>query len=135
MEWDILYALQVNKPKTFQELATRAHDMGVTIAYYGGQFNDDASIASSTNRSSMLRGSEENECLYFESDTPEILHKLVEEGLIELLESKHPEEVGRTNNPKHCKYHRIISHSIEKCNASRGQVLQLTKERKLIFDG
>jgi len=35
IEWDILYALQVNKPKTFQELATRAHDMELTIAYYG----------------------------------------------------------------------------------------------------
>jgi len=32
MEWDILYALQVNKPKTFQQLATRAHDMEVTIS-------------------------------------------------------------------------------------------------------
>jgi len=35
MDWDILYALQVNKLKTFQELATRAHDMELTIAYYG----------------------------------------------------------------------------------------------------
>jgi len=27
MNWDILNALQVNKPKKFQESATRAHDM------------------------------------------------------------------------------------------------------------
>jgi len=43
----------------FQELITQAHDMEVTIAYYGRQFNDDGSITSSTNRSSMLRDSEE----------------------------------------------------------------------------
>jgi len=36
MDWDILYALQVNKPKAFQELATRAHDIELTIVYYGG---------------------------------------------------------------------------------------------------
>jgi len=35
MEWDILYALQVKKTKTFQGLVTRTHDMDATIAYYG----------------------------------------------------------------------------------------------------
>jgi len=68
MEWEILYELQVNKPKTFQELATRAHEMEVTIANYGKQLNDDGSITLSRNRSSMLRCSEENEYPYSEFD-------------------------------------------------------------------
>jgi len=42
----------------------------------------------------MLRDSEENECPYSESDALEILHKLLEKGLIKLPESKPPEEVG-----------------------------------------
>jgi len=66
----------VNKLKTFQELATRAHDMDVTIAYYGRQFSDDGSTTSSRNINSILRGSDENECPYFVFDVPEILHKL-----------------------------------------------------------
>jgi len=78
MKWDILYALQVNKPKTFQELATRAHDMKVTIAYYGKQLNDDGLITSLRNRSSMLRYSAKNEYPYSESDVPKMLHKLLE---------------------------------------------------------
>jgi len=135
MEWDILYALQVNKPKTFQELAIRAHDMEVTIDYYGKQLNDDGSITSSRNKSSTLRGSEDNEFPYYESDAPEMLHTLLEKGLIELPEPKRPEEVGRTNDPKYCKYHRIISHPIEKCNAFRGQIPQLAREGKITFDG
>jgi len=85
-----------NIPRT----GTRAHDIKVTISYYGRQLNDDGSITSSRNRSSMPRGSEENECPYFESDAPKMLQKLLEKGLIELLESKHHEEVRRTNNPK-----------------------------------
>ena len=40
MEWDILYVLQMGKPQTFQELATKAHDIEVTIANrYGSSFN------------------------------------------------------------------------------------------------
>ena len=134
MEWDILYALQVNKPKTFQELATRAHDMEVTIAYYGKQLNDDGSITSSRNKNSMHRCSEENEYPCSELDVQKMLHKLLEKGLIELPESKRPEEVGRTDDPKYCEYHRIIGHPIEQCDAFRGQVLQLLKEGKITSD-
>ena len=32
MGWDLLDVLQMSKPRTFQELITKAHDMEVTIA-------------------------------------------------------------------------------------------------------
>jgi len=31
MEWNLLYVLQVSKPKTFQELAMKVHDLEMTI--------------------------------------------------------------------------------------------------------
>ena len=125
----------MNKPKTFPELATRAHDMKITLAYYGRQFNDHGLIRSSRNRSSTLTCSEENEYPYFESDVPKMLHTLLEKGLIELPESKRLEEVKKTDDPKYCEYYSIIGHPIEKCNAFRGQVLQLIKEGNITFDG
>jgi len=82
----------------------------------------------------MLRGYEENECPYSESDAPEILHKLLKKALIELRESRRPEKIRRTNDPKYYKYHKIISNPIEKCKALNGQVQQLTKEGKIALD-
>jgi len=108
--------------------------MEFTTMYYGRQLNDDESVTSSRSRSSMLRDSKEKECPYSESGVPEMLDKLLEKGLIKLPESSRPEEIGRTNDPKYCKYHRIISHLIEKCKAFRRQVLQLVKEGKITLD-
>jgi len=37
MEWDLLCVLQMSKPRTFQELATKAHDMEMAIASCRGK--------------------------------------------------------------------------------------------------
>ena len=134
MEQDILYAWQVNKPMTFQELAKRSYDIEVTLAHYRGQLSDDGSTILSINRNSMLKVSQENEFSYSESYAPEMLDKLLQKGLIKLLESQCPEEIERTNDSKYCKYHRIISHPIKKCDAFKRQVLQLAKEGKIMLD-
>jgi len=40
MAWDLLYVLQMIKPRTCQELVTKAHDMEVTIANnHGNSFS------------------------------------------------------------------------------------------------
>jgi len=99
--------------------------MEITIACYRRRLKDDEPT-SSRNKNS-LGGSEEKECLYSESDTPEMLDKFPKKGLIELLESKCHEKNRRTNDPKYCRYHTIISHPIEKCRAFKEQIMQLEK--------
>ena len=66
---------------------------------------------------------------------PEILNKLLEEGLNELPKSKRPEEIERTGDPKYCRYHRIVIHPIEKCRTFKERVIQLEKEGKITVGG
>jgi len=40
IKWDLLYILQMSKPWTFQELATKAHNTEVTMANYCGNSFD-----------------------------------------------------------------------------------------------
>jgi len=37
MKWDLLYVIQISKPRTFQESATEAHDIEMTIANHHGK--------------------------------------------------------------------------------------------------
>ena len=67
--------------------------MELTIVYYERRLNDDESMTSSRSKGFMHRDSEEKECPYSESDAPEVLDKILEKGLIELLESRHLEEL------------------------------------------
>jgi len=105
--------------------------MELTIAYYGRRLQHDESMAPPRNISFMLRDSKESEYPYSEFDAPKMLNKLLEEGLIELPESKRPEEIGRASDPRYCRYHRIISHPIEKWRTFKERVMQLAKKGKI----
>ena len=133
MEWDILYALQVNKPKIFQELATRAYGMELTTVCYRRLLQGDKSMAPSRNMSFMLGDSKESKHPYF--GVLEMIDKLLEKGLIELPESKCTEKIGKTSDPKFYRYHLIIGHPIEKCRTFKEQVMQLAMEGKITLGG
>jgi len=49
-----------------------------------------------------------------------MLVDLLEKGVIELVKTKHPEEAGRTTDPKYCRYHRVISHPLKKVHYTQG---------------
>ena len=54
--------------------------------------------------------------------------------LIQLSELKRPKKANQVNDPNYCKYHRLISHSVEKCFVLKDKIMELYNERKVEFD-
>lgn len=59
---------------------------------------------------------------------------LIKKKLIDLAESKWPEEAGRTNDMKYCKYHRLVGHPIEDRFIFKDKVMQLVEQGTIILE-
>ncbi|KAG8377423.1 hypothetical protein BUALT_Bualt08G0031400 [Buddleja alternifolia] len=57
----------------------------------------------------------------------DLFEQLKDQGLIDLPEAKRLGEVGKTNNPKYCPYHRLVGHSIEECFILKERIKSLIK--------
>ncbi|KAA0055891.1 uncharacterized protein E6C27_scaffold438G00090 [Cucumis melo var. makuwa] len=66
-----------------------------------------------------------------DSDLPDMLDQLLEKQLIQLPKCKRPAEMGRVNDPNYCKYHRVISHPVEKCFVLKELILKLALDKKI----
>ncbi|KAA0041668.1 retrotransposon gag protein [Cucumis melo var. makuwa] len=63
-----------------------------------------------------------------------MLEQLLENQLIQLPECKQPEQAGKVDDPNYCKYHRVISHPVEKCFVLKELILKLAREKKIELD-
>ncbi|PIN05644.1 hypothetical protein CDL12_21814 [Handroanthus impetiginosus] len=88
--------------------------------------------ASSSKRT--LKEMQEKEYPFPDSDVPYIFDELLARKLIELPQPKRQEEVGKTNDPKYCKYLQVVSHPIEKCFVFKDKIMALAKDKKIVLN-
>ncbi|TYK09793.1 ty3-gypsy retrotransposon protein [Cucumis melo var. makuwa] len=67
-------------------------------------------------------------------ETADMLEQLLENQLIQLPECKRPEQAEKVDDPNYCKYHRVISHPVEKCFVLKELILKLAREKKIELD-
>ncbi|KAL0444592.1 UNVERIFIED_CONTAM: hypothetical protein Slati_2181900 [Sesamum latifolium] len=70
--------------------------------------------------------------LFLDSDVPKIFDDLLEANLIDLPEMKRPEEAERKDDPKYCKYHRLVGHAIQDYFMFKNKVMQLAHQLLLL---
>ncbi|KAK3043386.1 hypothetical protein RJ639_002688 [Escallonia herrerae] len=71
---------------------------------------------------------------FSDSKVPGILDFLLQHKLIDLPKMKRTEEVGQVNEPRYCKYHRLIRHPTEKCFTVKEVIMDLSKKGKIHLD-
>ena len=71
---------------------------------------------------------------FSDSNVSRMLDDFLEKKIIKLPECKRPKEMGHTNNPKYCKYHRVVNHLVEKCFVLKAIIIRLAKEGKILLD-
>ncbi|KAM1179923.1 hypothetical protein ACFX13_019382 [Malus domestica] len=72
-----------------------------------------------------LRELKQKKYPFLDSNVAAMLDDLLEKKVIELPECKRPEEMNRVNNPRYCKYHRIVSHPVGKCFVLKELIMKL----------
>ncbi|OMO88380.1 hypothetical protein COLO4_20280 [Corchorus olitorius] len=58
-------------------------------------------------------------------DVASMLDELLKSKVIALPEMKRPEESGKVDDPNYCKYHRLVSHPVEKCFVLKDKIMDL----------
>ncbi|KAB2632370.1 hypothetical protein D8674_028617 [Pyrus ussuriensis x Pyrus communis] len=81
-----------------------------------------------------LRELEQKTYPFSDSDVAAMLDDLLEKKVFELPECKRSKEMNRVNDPRYCRYHRIVSHPIGKCFVLKKLIIKLAQQGHIELD-
>ncbi|XXG47604.1 hypothetical protein AAC387_Pa02g2228 [Persea americana] len=70
----------------------------------------------------------------FDEDVEETFGALLANGKLTLPDPKRPGDVGKTNDPRYCPYHQMVSHPLNQCFVVREKINEMWKNRVITFD-
>ncbi|KAL0361063.1 UNVERIFIED_CONTAM: hypothetical protein Sradi_3790800 [Sesamum radiatum] len=71
---------------------------------------------------------------FLDSNVSGIFDDLLKANLIDLPEIKQPEKAKWKDDPKYCKYHRLVGHAIQDCFVFKDNVMQLARQGKISLE-
>ncbi|KAL0412259.1 UNVERIFIED_CONTAM: Transposon Tf2-12 polyprotein [Sesamum latifolium] len=115
--------------------------MAVNVAHFKLKGIAKDSIAPKNNvpyekpqRNLTLKEMQARQYPFIDSDVFGIFDNLLEANVIDLPEMKRPEEAERKDDPKYCKYHRLVGHIIQDCFVFKDKVMQLARQSKISLE-
>ncbi|KAG5591245.1 hypothetical protein H5410_041759 [Solanum commersonii] len=105
-------------------------------AQYSGtpQRGSPKSISKEGEATSNLEGVRAKVYPFTYSDVPMIVDELLAKKVINLPESKRPEEINKVGDPRYCKFHRVLGHPTSKCFILKEKIMMLVSKGKIIID-
>ncbi|XP_075084998.1 uncharacterized protein LOC142168239 [Nicotiana tabacum] len=123
-----------SKNQTKESMVVKATSVKITTKQNVKEDKTPSQYSKEEKRCPTLKELEAKVYPFPDSDVPTILDELLTKKVIDLPESKSPEEIGKFGDPKHCKFHRVISHPTEKCFILKEKIMALVSEGKIIID-
>ncbi|KAL9666826.1 hypothetical protein QQ045_001169 [Rhodiola kirilowii] len=126
---------KVNKNAPKEAMAISTNDASVKISSKPKQDKRKEATSKDFKRTKhTLKELQAKKYPFPDSDLSGMLDDLLEKGIINLPEAKRPDEVNRTNDPKYCRYHRLVSHSIKNCVTLTELIMRLVREGRIDLD-
>jgi hypothetical protein len=116
-------SLVVNSTTTRVPTGVKRNDRATPVTFQKGE-----------RKKPSLKERQEKVYPFPDSDISRMLDDLLEANIIELPEVKRPDEANQMDNPNYCKYHRLISHPVEKCFVLKDKIMRLHKNGDIVFD-
>ncbi|KAH7844403.1 hypothetical protein Vadar_027560 [Vaccinium darrowii] len=105
-----------------------------TFVHANGKKGNCSNKGKKEKRRSSLKERKDAKYSFHDDDVEAIFKELLKEKAIILPKPKRSFEVSKTNNPKYCQYHRIVSHPMMECYVLKDIIQKMIKDGDIVLE-